>query len=242
MGNAIYTTLARQSGLMSEMATVANNIANISTTGFRREGVVFSEYVQALEGSEPSLSMASGDTRVVDLAPGALRQTGGSFDLAIKGKGFFLVDTAAGQRLTRAGTFMPNADGMVVNADGNALLDSGGSPIVIPPGTRAVAVGPDGTMTADGTPLAQVGLYEPTNPIDLNYQSGTLFRADNGTQPAPPGSATIRQGFLEESNVNPVTEIARMISVQRAYELGQTFLDNEDQRIRNTIQTLGKEA
>ncbi len=242
MDNAIYTTLTRQSGLMSEMDVIANNIANISTTGFRREGVIFSEYVQGLDGNEPSLSMASGDTRVVDLAPGTLQQTGGTYDLGIEGKGFFLVETDNGQRLTRAGAFMPNANGELVNADGNRLLDGGGTPIAIPPGVRSLAVGPDGTISADGLPVAQIGLYEPTDPIDLNFQSGTLLRADNGVQPVAESAGHIRQGYLEDSNVNPITEIARMITVQRAYELGQTFLDNEDQRIRSAIQTLGKEA
>lgn len=242
MDNAIYAALTRQSGLMSEMGVIANNIANLSTTGFRREGVIFSEFVDGLDGAEPSLSMASGDTRRVDLAPGTLQQTGGTYDMAIEGKGFFLVETAGGQRLTRAGAFMPNAEGILVNADGNLLLDSGAAPIAIPPGTRQIAIGGDGTISADGTPIAQVGLFEPVDPIDLNYQSGTLLRADNGTQIVAENAGTIRQGFLESSNVNPISEISRMIAVQRAYELGQTFLENEDQRIRSVIQTLGKEA
>ncbi|MBI1217216.1 MAG: flagellar hook-basal body complex protein [Rhodobacteraceae bacterium] len=240
MDNTVYTTLTRQSGLMDQMEAIANNIANLSTTGFRREGVMFSEYVQRLDGAEPSLSMATANIRAIDLSPGALNRTGGRYDLAIEGAGFFLLDTPDGQRLTRAGSFTPNADGVIVDAAGNALLDTGGTPVTVPPGAQSVAIGADGTLSADGAPVAQVGLYEPVDANDLSHRSGTGFSARNGIRPATdPGR--IRQGYLEDSNVNPITEVARMVDVQRAYEMGQSFLDNEDQRIRGAIQTLGKQ-
>ena len=240
MDNTVYTTLTRQSGLMDQMEAIANNIANLSTTGFRREGVIFSEYVQRLDGAEPSLSMATAKTRAIDLSPGTLSRTGGRYDLAVEGDGFFLLDTPNGQRLTRAGSFTANADGVIVDAAGNPLLDNGGTPITVPPGVQSVSVGADGTLSADGAPVAQVGLYEPVDPTDLAHRSGTAFSTQNGVRPATvPGS--IRQGYLEESNVNPITEVARMVEVQRAYEMGQSFLDNEDQRIRGAIQTLGKQ-
>ena len=239
MDNTVYSTLSRQSGLMDQMQSVANNIANLSTTGFRKEGLIFSEYVDRLGGAEPSLSMATANTKSIDLTQGNLSQTGGTYDFAIEGKGFFLLGTPNGQRLTRAGSFMPGADGTLVNADGNQLLDNGASPIIIPPGTASVAVSSDGTLSADGTPIAQVGLFESTDPTDLSYQAGTNFSAPKGVQPASDG-ATIRQGALEDSNVNPITEVAKMIEVQRAYEQGQAFLDQEDQRIRGVIDTLSK--
>ena len=238
MDNASYTTLTRQSGLMRAMQVVANNIANSSTTGFRREGLMFSEYVKRLDGVEPSLSMATANARAVDLTQGGMTQTGGTYDLAIEGEGFFLVETPQGNRLTRAGVFTPNDGGELVNMDGHRLLDEGGSPIFVPPDARSVMVGSDGTLTADGAPVAKIGLYRPTDPTDLNHEAGTLFRADKGVEPVEDGK--IRQGFVENSNVNPVTEIARMIEVQRAYELGQSFLDNEDKRIRGVVDTLGR--
>ncbi len=238
MDNTVYTTLARQSGLMREMQAVANNIANMSTTGFRKEGMLFSEHVAALGGEEPSLSMASANVRVTNLAQGELEQTGGSFDFAVQGEGFFLLETPEGERLTRAGSFTPNAEGELVNPDGYRLLDLGASPVFVPPDARSVTLAADGTLSADGRPAAQIGLFRPADPNDLRRDAGTLFSAPGGTEPVEGG--TMLQGFLEGSNVEPVTEIARMIEVQRAYELGQTFLDREDERIRGVISTLGR--
>lgn len=235
MDAAGYTTLNRQSGLMREMGVVANNIANASTTGFRREGVVFSEFVAAMD-QDPSLSMAHASGRHVDLSQSTLSQTGGAFDFAIQGDGFFLIETPEGERLTRAGSFTPSAEGELVTPDGFRLLDAGGAPVFVPPDAK-VAVARDGTVSANGEPIAQIGLWQPTDPMTLVHQSGTLFQ---GGALEPVADAEIMQGMLEDSNVEPVGEIARMIEVQRAYAMGQKFLDAEDQRVRGVIQTLGR--
>ncbi len=236
MDAGLYTTLSRQSGLMREMQTVANNIANISTAGFRREGVMFSEYIAKM-GDGPSLSMANANTRVVDLSEGGVTQTGGSFDMAIQGEGFFQVQTPNGPRLTRAGSFTPSAEGNLVNPDGHTLLDLGGAPIAIPPDAKSIRIAQDGSLSADGTAIGQIGLWQPNDPLSLRHEAGVLFSA-NAVDPVEGG--TILQGFLEDSNVNPVFEIARMIEVQRAYEMGQNFLDQEDRRTRNVIDSLGR--
>lgn len=239
MTNSIYATLARQSGLLHRFDAIANNIANISTTGFRREDVGFSEYVEGLGGNAPSLSVATADVRLVDTRQGALTRTGGPFDLAIEGTGYFQVATPQGNRLTRAGHFLADANGQLVNAAGNALLDTSGTPIFVPPQAQDISIGTDGSLSANGRPVAQVGLFQPNRPQDLTYQAGTLFNSPGGVSPLAADS-TIRQGYLEQSNVDPVQEIARMVDVQRAYELGQTFLSNEDQRVRSLIQTLSR--
>lgn len=238
MDNAVYTTLNRQSGLMAEMRAVANNIANISTTGFRKEGVIFAEHVADLGRAEPSLSMASAEGRLVNLAQGALTKTGGAFDLAIEGEGFFQIETPDGPRLTRAGAFTPSLEGELVTPEGYRLLDLGGAPVFVPTDAGPVAVAQDGTVSAGGTPVAQVGLFQPADPAGLIHAGGTRFEAPGGIEPMDGG--IMFQGFLENSNVDPVAEIARMIEVQRAYEMGQGFLDSEDQRVRAVIQTLGR--
>ena len=238
MENASYTTLTRQSGLLKEMQSVANNIANLSTTGFRREGVVFSEYVKAL-GQDPSLSMATANVRFTNLSQGTLTQTGGSFDFAIEGEGFFMVESPEGPLLTRAGIFTPSDEGELATPDGLRLLDAGGAPVFIPPDAKSISVSADGTLTADGRPLTQIGLYSPSDPIDLVHRDGVRFAAPGGTEPVLEGGA-ILQGFVEGSNVDPIGEIARMIEVQRAYELGQQFLDQENKRITSAVETLGR--
>ena len=232
-----HTTLTRQSGLLREMQAIANNIANSSTTGFRREGVIFSEYVRRLDGA-PSLSMAHASARHVDLSQAEISETGGSFDFAIEGDGFFLIETPNGNRLTRAGSFSPSAEGELVNPDGYRLLDQGGAPVFVPPDTGPVALAADGTLSAAGRPLAQLGLWGPQDPTDLIHEGGTLFRTTRGETPVETGR--FLQGQLEGSNVNALSEISRMIDVQRAYELGQSFLDREDDRLKTVIQTLGK--
>jgi len=238
MDNPGYTTLTRQSGLLSEMQVLAHNIANLSTTGFRREGVVFSEYVRQLDRQEEPLSMAAARAHQTYLTQGALTQTGGTLDLAIEGEGFFLVETPQGERLTRAGHFSTNAAGEMVNPDGHRLLDIGGSPVFVPAGAAQIAIARDGTVSADGQPLAQIGLMRPEDPSQLRRAAGTLHEVTGPLVPVE--DAVLLQGFLEDSNVNPISEMARLIEVQRAYESGQKFLDREDERIRNVVQTLGR--
>lgn len=237
MENAGYVTLTRQSGLMREMQAVAHNIANAATTGFRKEGVIFAEYVVAPRGNGPSLSMARADVRHISDTPGELKRTGGTYDFAIQGEGFFQVETPAGMRLTRAGSFTPDAAGNLVTPDGHPLLDVGGAPVFVPPDAHAITLAADGTLSADGKPVSQLGLMRPADPSSLQREAGVLFRAD-AVEPVEDG--VMIQGFVEGSNVSAIAEIARMIEVQRAYEMGQTFLDSEDQRIRGTIQTLGR--
>ncbi|MBB5722317.1 flagellar basal-body rod protein FlgF [Loktanella ponticola] len=238
MDNATYTALTRQSGLANEMRVVANNIANASTTGFRAEGVIFSEYVNALGNDHDSLSMATARVRDTMEAQGALKQTNATFDLAIEGDGFFLIQTPNGERLTRAGHFTPNQNGDLVTADGFPVLDAGGAPVFVPTGAGPVVIGADGVVSAGGQLVGQVGLVVPNNPQGLTREGGTRFVAPDGFDVAP--DARVVQGFLEGSNVNPTLEIARMIEVQRAYELGQSFLDKEDERIRAVMQAMGR--
>ncbi len=239
MDNAVYTALTRQSGLVAEMRTVANNIANASTDGFRREGVIFAEFVAALAPRDPSLSMATAEVRDTRLDQAPVSFTGGTFDLAIEGEGFFLVEGAEGQLLTRAGSFTPSPEGDMVTPDGLRLLDAGGAPVFVPADAGQIAIAADGTMSADGQPLTRIGLWAPADANDLRHRDGVRFAAPGGTVPVIEGGR-IMQGYLENSNVDPIGEIARMIEIQRAYEQGQAFLESEDQRVRDVIQALGR--
>lgn len=237
MNNAGYTTLTRQSGLMREMQIVANNIANSATSGFRQEGLIFSEYVKSVDGGG-SLSMGQGNVKNTSFEQGALTQTGGRFDFAIEGDGFFLIETPNGERLSRAGSFSPNAEGDLVTPDGLRVLDAGGAPLFVPADAGDISVASDGTVSVNGAPLGQIGLVQPNDPMNLIREDGVMFRADDGYEPSE--NARVLQGFVEGSNVNAVLQITRMIEVQRAYELGASFLEAEDERIRAALTSITK--
>lgn len=237
MDNAIYSALTRQSGLLAEMQVVAHNIANMTTAGYRAEGVIFAEHVRALEGEADSLSMAHASGRAISQMQGAFEQTGSPFHMAIEGDGFFLVQTPGGEALTRAGNFVRGDAGELMTPDGHLLLDAGGAPVFVPPDAAGVTLARDGTLSADGQPLTQIGLWRPIDPTDLTRRAGVIFTTQAGVEPVEDG--ILIQGTVERSNVDPITQIARMIEVQRAYELGQSFLDAEDQRVRDFLRTAG---
>jgi flagellar basal-body rod protein FlgF len=237
MDLAGYVALTRQSGLAKELQSVANNVANLSTTGYRREGVIFAEEVRALPLEGGSVAMTAARARYTDTLQGALQETGGGLDLAVEGDGYFTVLTPGGERLTRAGAFTRNGEGVVVTMDGHPLLDEGGGEISIPFEAKVIAVAADGTISVDGAPAAKIGLVDVADQTRLFREAGVLFHAGDGTVPVENGR--VLQGFLEQSNVNPVAEMARMVQVQRAYEYGQKLLDQEDARIRLVVRTLG---
>lgn len=238
MSNSVYATLTRQSGLWNEMQVVANNVANTATTGYRGEGVIFSEHVKSLGPDAPSLSMAVANGRRTQWDQAQLTQTGGTFDLAIEGDGFFQIETPAGLRLTRAGSFIPTPEGTLATPEGYLLLDAGAAPVFVPGDAQSIAIASDGTISADGVPLGQVGLVVPENSDQLIREDGVRFRTD--AELLPSEDAAILQGFLEGSNVDPVGEIARMIAVQRSYEMGQAFLEREDERLRSIMTLVSK--
>lgn len=230
-----YITLSRQSGLQREMQVVANNIANASTTGYRAEGVIFSEYVKSIDQG-PSLSMGQGNIGKTSFEQGGLRQTNGTFDFAIEGDGYFVVQTPMGDRLSRAGAFSPNAEGQLVTPDGFPVLDAGRAPLFVPAEAGTLVVSSDGTLSMDGTLLGQMAIVRPLEPLEMVREDGVMFRADAGDEPTE--DARVLQGFIEGSNVNPLLELSRMIEVQRAYEMGQSFLQTEDERVRAAVKTL----
>lgn len=240
MDNAIYTMLTRQSGLMREFSSVANNVANMGTTGFKAEHGVFSEYISRLEAGAggpdqaTSLSMGRLGGHATDFSDGGLKPTGGELDMAITGEGFFQVRTEAGNRLTRAGHFMLNAERLIVDASGNAVLGDGGGEIAIPQEAGNIQVARDGTVSSNGIEYGRVRVFTAA-PGTLSREGNNLWQGQNIQAVEEP---MIASGFLESSNVNPVLEMARMIEVQRHYDAGQSLMDQEDERIRSVAQTV----
>lgn len=231
MSDAVYTTLARQSGLMKEMQVVANNIANSSTTGFKTDRAVFAEFLVNAGADAPSISMGGLAGHAFEMSQGELKFTGGKFDLAIQGDGFFVLETEQGQRLTRAGHFQLSPESMLIDPTGARVLGAGGNEITIPEGATNIAISADGTISADGELVDRVGVMQAEGVLERD--SDTRFTAPGGLIEAE--GAAVVQGALEQSNVSPVLEVSRMIEVQRAYEAGQALLERDDQRINKLI-------
>lgn len=234
MSNSIYATISRQDGLLKELQVVANNIANANTTGYKTDRAVFAEYLVSTGLDTPSLSMGALAGHSFDLTQGTVKFTGSQFDVAIQGDGFFALQTPAGERLTRAGAFQISADGQLITPDGAAVLDSGNTPIQVPPEATNIAIAGDGAISADGELIGQIGVFRPTG--QLQRDTDTRFTAQGGTEAIE--TPSVLQGALEQSNVSPVLEMARMIEVQRAYEAGQNVLEEEHQRITQFISTV----
>ncbi|NRA31021.1 MAG: flagellar basal-body rod protein FlgF [Parvularculaceae bacterium] len=235
MSDAITVSLSRQSGLLRELAVVANNIANVSTDGFKREAAVFAEFVSS-RASQPSVSLGSLRGHFPDLTQGSLKQTGATYDLAIDGEGWFAVARRGELLLTRGGSFTLDAEGQMVTPDGYPVVDDGGSPIVIPESARNVVISTDGTVTADEVEMAQVGVLT-TDAESLSRVGENLWRTNGAIRFAD--FPVIRQGFVEASNVRAVEEIARLIEVQRMYEAGAALQTDDHERISSMIEALG---
>lgn len=235
MSNVSYVALSRQQALASELSSVANNVANADTTGYRRDVFIFSEYVNALRG-EPSLSQTRIGGRMIDAAQGDFVATNAPLDVAIEGAGYFTVETPAGPRLTRAGAFAVNDAGVIATAEGYAVGGEGGSPIAIPPGAGALVISADGVVSVGGAPVGRFEIVDAP-PTALVREGDSLFRVAGETTTI--SQPKLRQGHLEGSNVNAVLEISRLIEVQRAFEIGQQMMNEETERQRRAIDALG---
>jgi|APTNR8051073442_1049403.scaffolds.fasta_scaffold01207_7 flagellar basal-body rod protein FlgF len=237
MENGILVGLSRQSALRRDLDVVANNLANVNTTGFKRARAHFESFVppQPAAGPRGGRPVFVRDVATVtDTAPGRLDSTGNPFDLAIRGDGYFVVDTDAGPRYTRDGHFHPDQTGRMVTESGEPLLSAGGQPIVVPLDDGDVVVASDGTVSTNSGPIDSVGVVRFDRPAGLRREGTGYWSADE--KPAPVPAPEIVAGSLERSNVEPILEITRMIRVHRAYSQARQIVDQEHDRITKMIE------
>jgi flagellar basal-body rod protein FlgF len=248
MNNALYVGLSRQMTLKREMDVIANNIANSDTVGFKVESLLLREDVQ-----QPTLKPSSGTAApekisfvhdagvAIDYTQGSLKQTGGTYDLGLRGEGFFEVQTANGNRLTRDGRFTLNAQSQLVDMSGNPVLSSGGQAIRIDPTKTAPSIAHDGTISQDGVVAGKVGVFKVADRSQLGKSEGGLFDPTaSGQTPTADPTTSVQQGMIENSNVDAIQQMTRMIAVSRAYEQVSNMMDQTSSTSDESIQRLGK--
>lgn len=268
MSKGIYSSLSGAMAQNQRLETIANNIANSSTTGFKKDTTAFSEYVTANEkapdviavpripaSTESFYDMQGGDKAYVnssgtyaDFSQGALKNTGNTFDLALEGEGFFEVSTPQGVRYTRNGSFKVDGEGRLVNSEGHLVLGEGAG---ADPAQRAIKVsGRNVTISFagevyDGQQLAgRLSVVNFQNKDALQKQGNSMFgiKPLYNVTPQAVNDAKIHQGFVEMSNINIVEEMTDMISATRAFEANQAAMkahDSLDEKLVNEVPRIG---
>ena len=247
MDNSTYISLSLATALRRQLDVTANNMANTSTAGFKGERVVFSSFLHRDE------SAATGDTSFlidrgsyVDQQQGAITVTGNTLDVALKGEGWFGYETPQGQRAYgRDGQFAVDAQGALMTMSGARVLDIGGNPINLPPDAlNDLSISRNGTISslANGV-ISQIGVF--TLPDVQSYErigNGMFIQPDlDGIRPAiPDGTTEVVQGAIEGSNIQPVVEMTRMMSIQKAYERAVELMNGEDDLRRDMLRRVGR--
>jgi flagellar basal-body rod protein FlgF len=252
MENALLVGLSRQMALSNELDVIANNIANIDTTGFKSDNAAFGEYLmprasdQDFPGKDRRVSFVQDRATWIDFSPGAITHTGDPLNVAIDGNAYLTVQTPRGQRYTRNGALSTNAEGQLVTGEGYQVLGENG-PITLQSTDHDVAISPngivtvrEGSSTAD-SPRGRLQLVGFDRPQSLQKDGGSTFLAPAGVNAGPPPAGTrLIQGALERSNVNAVAEMARMIQITRSYTDIANILQQQGDQRRNALSQLSQ--
>jgi flagellar basal-body rod protein FlgF len=237
--------LSNQEVLKQALDVVANNVANSSTTGFKRSSIAFDTILSKASDPSQSTDFVGARATYRDTSNGPIQPTGNSLDLAIQGQGYFQVQMPDGTtRYTRGGAFQINSKNQLVTLSGQPLLTSGGAPIDIPDTITELNISPDGFISArtdNGANLSQLGkiaVVKFSDEQELQAQGGGLYATTQVSVPAP--DSAIVQGALEQSNVQPILEMTDMIRIQRSYEQASNMISQDDSRQTSAINILSK--
>ena len=266
MWRGLYTAAT---GMITESYrtdVIANNLANANTTSYKRDDAVSRDFEPMLMHRIDDLSRRDRDVTTfkgfslynnapvigelgmgskvdeiaTDFSQGAFQTTGNPLDLAIMGDGYFMVNTPQGQRYTRDGNFYRAANGRLVNVNGYNVLDDRGRPIVIPDEAASIIVGPNGNVTADGNPVAQIGLFTFEGGNRVMFKQGNNLFRPNGNPRRLNATGEIQQGILERSNTNVVSEMVNMIVNYRAYEANSKAVVTQDTMLEKSVSEVGR--
>jgi len=240
MENSLYIGLSKQMVLQNNMDTIANNIANMNTTGYRQQNLLFEEYLDKERGDFYPMSFVYDRGQYESTAAGSVSQTGNPLDVSLDGPGFLGVQDPGGKTAySRAGNFQMDAGGRLLNAAGLPVLDQGGSPITIPQGSSEIKIDQNGALSNQNGQIAQLMIAEFANVQDLAPTGNNLYTTT--AAPQPPTNTRVKQGTLEGSNVNPVLEMTRMVDTLRSFQAVQNVLQTENDRLTTAIQKLTKQ-
>lgn len=235
-----YIALSRQQALWNQLEVVANNLANVNTTAFKGTDTLFSQYVTKVPQDDrtfkDSVSFTHDFGLVRNLSQGTFTYTGNTYDLSIQGDGYFVTQGPQGEapRYTRAGNFTLNQDGQLVTQEGRAVMSSNGAPITVPTTASNIVIHGDGSIIdeATNTTIDKIQVVRFEKEQNLKLINGTSFVANVGQQAIPEENVKIAQGVQENSNVNGVTEMTRLISLNRAYNDVSRLVEEEHERKR----------
>jgi flagellar basal-body rod protein FlgF len=229
MDQGIYTAASGAIAMEDRLNIISNNIANLNTTGFKKDQMSFEQYMKQLDTS----SLYPGQYRTVpidviavsssiDLSAGAPVKTGNVLDIAVMGDGFFVVNTDKGTRYTRAGSFQLSTENTIITPQGYRVQGNGGD-ITIDPEKSDIVIDSTGKITQDQDELSTLQIVK-IPPEALERQGNNLFSVKEGVMPQPVETVSLVQGSLEKANVEPILEMVEMIAASRAYESFQKVI------------------
>ncbi|MDE2579154.1 MAG: flagellar basal-body rod protein FlgF [Hyphomicrobiales bacterium] len=238
MSTAVHLGAAAEIALTRRLEALANNVANATTPGYRADGVKFDALVATRGGDRTTYP--SGAVDYISRASGGVLRTGAPLDLAVRGDAWFSLMTPAGQTYTRDGRVTLANTGELLSVNGYSILDASGSPMFADPGGGEISVAPDGMMTQGARQIGAVGLFKlPDDTRLTRYDNSSLF----SSLPAEPvvdfSRNGVLQGYIEQSNADPVIEMGRLIEIQRAFEAVAGAIDMSDTLAQDAIKTLG---
>jgi flagellar basal-body rod protein FlgF len=247
MQNTLLIGLSRQVALGRELDVIANNIANINTTGFKAEGSVFEEFLDSNARADKTgnrVSFVRDRGTWHDLSAGPTDKTGNPLDVAIDGKAFLVVQTPAGERYTRNGSMKINAQGQLVTSEGSPVLGEAG-PITFQPTDNQVSISADGTISVrEGNSMTdsqrgKLRMVSVVNAQNLQKEGNSTFSIA-GETPQPTSASRIMQGTIEKSNVRSVIEMTRMIEVTRSYTQIANMISQQADMQRSSLTKLAE--
>lgn len=239
MQPSLYVSLSGQMALMRRLETLANNVANVNTAGFRADEIKFDQLLSE-KTDQPTAFVSAGSTYISRKA-GEVARTDNPLDVAVTGNAWLAFQGPGGPVYTRDGRMTMTPEGELRTLNGYPVLDVGGSPIQLNPNGGAPVIASDGTITQGQAQAGALGLFTIPEQANLNRFEGSGVVPDRPAEPALDFNRVgVLQGFMEQSNVNPVSEISRLIQIQRSFDSISNTLTRSEDTLSSAVRTLGE--